>query len=293
MAKTLKSLRLGPDRKENDLHGTPDYPCEVYYTDLSNYTAGLMPDHWHNELEFGLVTKGEIVLICNGQEYHVKENQSFFVNVNVAHSMKAVNGEGCFYSVVFHEKFLSFPEHVYQKYVHPLVKGTYYQMVLLGEEESKILREALECFENREAGFELGFYNDICRLWKCLCLNHPPMEGTEQKMTIRIQSMLSFISQNFMKNIGADEIAASGKISKRECFRCFKEQLNSSPNIYLMQFRMNRAAELILLTDFTMDRIAKECGFTRASYFSTKFKEVYGMSPKEYREVMGKNPAGS
>ena len=284
MAKTLKSLQLGPDRKENDLHGTPDFPCEVYYTDLSNYVCGLMPDHWHNELEFGIVTKGEIVLTCNGQEYQIGKNQSFFVNGNVSHSMKAVEKESCFYSVVFHESFLAFPEQIYQKYVRPIVDGSYYQCVLLGKDAADLLMHALNVYEKKANGYEFDLYNFISSIWKCMYLSHPPVEGMGNIMTLRIQQMLKFISMNYMNNIGVDEIASSAGVSKRECFRCFKEQLNSSPNIYVMQFRMNRAAEMILLTSHTMDKIAKECGFTRASYFSTKFKEVYGMSPKEYRE---------
>lgn len=285
MAKTLDKLQLGPDRKENDLHGTPDYPCEVYYTDLINYTAGLMPEHWHNELEFGYVAKGTLLLKCNGQETVIAENQCFFINANVVHSMKMMGEEAGFYSVVFHKNFIRVPNRIYKKYVNPLLSGSYYQMVLMQEAEAAaIIKNALKSYESKEIGYEFTFYNDICALWNCLYQNHPPVDGMEQKMTRRIQEMLQFISMQYMNNIGVDEIAASAGISKRECFRCFKSQLNSSPNIYLLQYRMNRAAERILLTDFNMDKIAKECGFTSATYFSTKFKSVYGMTPKEYRE---------
>ena len=285
MAKTLAKLQLGPDRKENDLHGTPDYPCEVYYTDLAKYKAGLMPEHWHNELEFGFVLKGSLLLKWNGQDTMVSENQCFFLNANVAHSMKLMGEEACFYSVVFHEKFICVPKQLYIKYVQPIVNGTYYPMVLLKEVEAvSLMKNAMLCFENKEQGYEFSFYNSICALWNYLYQNHPPIDGMEQIMTRRIQDMLHYISMEYGKNIGVDEIAASTGISKRECYRCFKSQLNSSPNIYLMQFRMNRAAEMILLTDYNMDKIAKECGFTSATYFSTKFKGVYGMTPREYRE---------
>jgi len=285
MAKTLAKIQIGPDRKENDLHGTPDYPCEVYYTDLSKYTAGLMPEHWHNELEFGFVVKGSLLLKWNGQDTLVSENQCFFLNANVAHSMKLMGEEACFYSVVFHEKFICVPKQLYIKYVQPIVNGTYYPMVLLKEVEAvSLMKNAILCFENKEPGYEFSFYNNICALWNYLSQNHPPIDGMEQIMTQRIQDMLHYISKEYGKNIGVDEIAASTGISKRECYRCFKSQLNSSPNIYLMQFRMNRAAEMILLTDYNMDKIAKECGFTSATYFSTKFKGVYGMTPREYRE---------
>ena len=114
------------------------------------------------------------------------------------------------------------------------------------------------------------------------------MEGSahlvDAVQRVQKQTGLLFISANYQRNIGVDEIAGFAGVSKRECFRCFKRQLNSSPNIYLLQFRMNRAAEMVLLTDQKMNQIASSCGFSSATYFSTKFKEIYGMTPKAYRE---------
>ena len=77
MAKTLTRLRLGTDRKQNDLVGMPDYPCELYYTDLASHSTGYMPVHWHNELEYGFVTKGKLLLTCNGTEYIFEENGEY------------------------------------------------------------------------------------------------------------------------------------------------------------------------------------------------------------------------
>lgn len=285
MAKRLPKLQLGPDRKENDLHGTPDYPCEVYFTDLKNYTVGLMPEHWHNELEYGFVTKGSLLLKCNGQEFVIGENQGFFVNGNVLHSMQLIGDEGCYYSAVFHENFIKGPERLYKKYVQPITNGNYLPMALIFDEPSvKALKQAFQSYDSKEEGFEFAFHNDICKVWQYLYLNHPYVDEAEGKENQRIQEMLHFIADHYGEDIGVDEISEYAGISKRGCFRLFKSQLNSSPNMYLMQFRMNRAAEMILLTDKKMDVIAKECGFSSATYFSTKFKGVYGMTPSEYRE---------
>lgn len=284
MAKMLKQLRIGPDAKENDLHGTPDYPCEVYYTDLSKHKAGLLPEHWHNELEYGLVTKGKIILKCNGQENLVEEGQGFFINTNVLHSMQAKEKEACYYSAVFHEKFLGLPERLQDRYVYPIVEDATYSFAILKENELvEMLQRAMQCYEDKKEEFEYDFYQMLCAIWKRMYQMYPPATGIEEKVNQRIQKMLQFIAEHYWEDIGVEEIAARAGISKRECFRSFKNHLNSSPNIYLTQFRMNRAAEQIILTDKTMAEIARDCGFSSATYFSTKFLAVYGMSPKEYR----------
>lgn len=285
MAKTNVKLRLGSDRKQNDFLGMPDYPCEVFYTDLASHSTGYMPEHWHNELEYGFVTKGKLLLTCNGTEYVLKENQFYFINTNALHSMKATDEPASFYSIVFRENFLSMPEQIKQKYILPVMENANFPVFATTEPEFlQLIRTAIQCYEEKEAKFDYYFHRHICSIWMLIYDKHLPVVSTEEKTDRRIQGMLQFISSNYHHNIGVKEIADFGGVSKRECFRCFKRQLNSSPNIYLLQFRMNRAAEMILMTDKKINQIAALCGFSSATYFATKFKEIYGISPKVYRE---------
>lgn len=285
MAKILQKLRIGPDFKENDLHGTPDYPCEVYFTDLSSCTAGLQQEHWHDELEYGLVVCGSMCLKCNGQEYHLSEDQGFFINTNVLHSMELLDGQACYYSIVFHKSFLNLPRRLYRKYVEPVTDHSYHPAIILRDRESvDRLKLAMRCYEEKADGYEFDFYQAVCALWRWMTQNYPPVLRAEEKVNQRIRSMLRFIAEHYREDIGVGEIAASVRISERECFRIFKNQLNSSPNIYLMQYRINRAAEQIILTDMKMQDVARECGFSSATYFSTKFQRIYGMTPTQYRE---------
>jgi AraC-like DNA-binding protein len=46
---------------------------------------------------------------------------------------------------------------------------------------------------------------------------------------------------------------------------------------------MNRALALLRLTDKTIAEIAEECGFSDASYFTKSFKNIYSVTPKDYR----------
>ena len=285
MAKTNVRLRLGADRKQNDLLGMPDYPCEVFYTDLASHSTGYMPEHWHNELEYGFVVRGKLLLTCNGTEYIVEENQFYFVNTNVLHSMRATDAPASFYSIVFRESFFGLPEQIKKKYILPVMNNANFPVFFSKEPELlQRIRDAIQCYEEKEAKFDFYFHQYICSIWMLLYDKQLPFASEEEKMERRIREMLQFISSNYHENIGVEDIADFAGVSKRECFRCFKRQLNSSPNIYLLQFRMNRAAEMILMTDQKMNEIATMCGFSSATYFSTKFKEIYGMSPKAYRE---------
>lgn len=285
MAKTNVSLKLGADRKQNEFLGMPDYPCEVFFTDLSRHVTGYIPEHWHSEMEFGFVTEGRLLLTCNGTEHILEEKQFYFLNSNVLHSMKLAGDIACFYSIVFHENFLSMPEQIHKKYILPVMDNASFPVFFTGEQEVvQTVSTAIACYEQKAEKYDFTFYQSMCSLWMLVYDRHLPFASAEEKTDHRIRSMLQFIASNYHRNIGVEQIADSAGISKRECFRCFKRQLNSSPNIYLLQFRMNRAAELIRMTDYKFNQIASQCGFSSATYFTTKFKEAYGISPKAYRE---------
>ena len=283
MAKTLPKLKLGPDRQEYDHHGTPDFPCELYFTDLKGYVGGLMPEHWHSELELGLVTKGQVVVRCGGGSHVVSEGQGWFINANSLHSMELAQENGQFYSLVFHENLIHGPESIYRRYVRPVICAAQDLIPLNIGEGTALLRSALSCFEEEGPEWELDFLTRFNRFWLWLYRAYPPSEEGEDKTDRRVREMLRFIAAHYAEDIGTEEIAQAASISKRECYRCFKAQLNSSPNTYLMGYRLNRGAELLLLSGRSVELIALECGFSSATYFSTRFKRVYGMTPTEYR----------
>ena len=50
-----------------------------------------------------------------------------------------------------------------------------------------------------------------------------------------------------------------------------------------MQYRIQKAKELMLTTHLKSYEIAELVGFSDESYFSRCFKKITGMSPNEYR----------
>ena len=55
-----------------------------------------------------------------------------------------------------------------------------------------------------------------------------------------------------------------------------------SPNDYLKNFRLNKAAELIVAGTRIIE-VAEKLGFTSSSYFARCFREKFGVLPKDYR----------
>ena len=74
------------------------------------------------------------------------------------------------------------------------------------------------------------------------------------------------------------------ELSRSQVYRYFQDNDLGSPAAYLRQFRLEKAIVLLLETDLPIQEIAFDIGFKSASHFSVSFLEVYGLSPKMYRQ---------
>ena len=66
---------------------------------------------------------------------------------------------------------------------------------------------------------------------------------------------------------------------KREFRRIYKD----SPASYIKKRRLEKAAQLLLISDETISSIAYDCQFDNVAHFSSSFKALYQLTPSEYR----------
>ncbi|WP_172665910.1 two-component regulator propeller domain-containing protein [Flammeovirga sp. OC4] len=71
-------------------------------------------------------------------------------------------------------------------------------------------------------------------------------------------------------------------ISRSLLFTKFKNWTDQTPNEYILNVRMKKAATLIEQGKVNISEVGYKVGFKSANYFSKSFKKHYGMSPKEY-----------
>lgn len=59
--------------------------------------------------------------------------------------------------------------------------------------------------------------------------------------------------------------------------------IEKKPIEFLNEYRLKKALELLTASDMPVTEVSLSCGFGHISYFGKLFREVYGMSPREYR----------
>ncbi len=100
---------------------------------------------------------------------------------------------------------------------------------------------------------------------------------------LRIGDAIAHIETNFTENITLDELAEKSHLSKRHFQRIFRDCMGRSPIEHLMHVRVQKAIELLRLTDQPITDIAFECGFQDSNYFTRCFRKVMNQTPREYR----------
>ena len=63
-----------------------------------------------------------------------------------------------------------------------------------------------------------------------------------------------------------------------------------SPGMLIKTFRMKQAAYLLANNQVNVSEVAYRVGFSSHSYFSSSFKEFFGMSPREFVTRIQENP---
>jgi len=100
----------------------------------------------------------------------------------------------------------------------------------------------------------------------------------------RVQRAMGFLSEKFSNNISLNDLAAHVHISPSRLAHLFTESAGMAPLHYLETQRIEAAKSLLLSTNDLIYTVADKVGFENPYHFSTRFRHIVGMSPRNFRE---------
>jgi len=102
----------------------------------------------------------------------------------------------------------------------------------------------------------------------------------------QIYKAITFINQNYERNISASDCAAYVNMSYSYFSRSFKDVTKKSFKQYLNEIRINHAEKELTLTDKSVTEICFSCGFGDVSYFIAQYKALRGKTPHRFRKEL-------
>lgn len=100
--------------------------------------------------------------------------------------------------------------------------------------------------------------------------------------TLAIERTIDYMVTRYKENLTLDELAHLAGLSNSHYSRLFKKYSGYSPIDYLTHLRMDRAKELLALSDYRLKAVARSVGYQDEFYFSRIFKKVVGESPSAF-----------
>lgn len=100
--------------------------------------------------------------------------------------------------------------------------------------------------------------------------------------TAAIELTQDYMSSHYREPLTLESLAHMAGLSVSHYSRLFKKFIGYSPIDYLTHVRMDRAKEMLALSDFRLKAVAGSVGYTDEFYFSRMFKKIEGVSPREY-----------
>lgn len=105
--------------------------------------------------------------------------------------------------------------------------------------------------------------------------------GSKRKV---VQMALEFIKENYNKQITLTHIAEFVLLNPSYFCKIFKSEMGISFTKYLMNYRMEKAVELMEDPTLKIYEIAEQVGYNDVQYFTKIFKSVKGVAPTQYRD---------
>ena len=131
----------------------------------------------------------------------------------------------------------------------------------------------------RAAGCEI-----LAELWRLGGAPFAPARGGLAPWAER--RCLELMRARFSEDISLDELAAEAQLSPFHFARMFKQSMGVPPRVYLTRLRLEKACELLELTELPVTEIAHEVGYSSNQVLARVFIKHRHISPSDYRRAV-------
>lgn len=111
-----------------------------------------------------------------------------------------------------------------------------------------------------------------------------PKKYYEKKLVELVKEAQHYLVYNVGDHITIETLVAKYGVSRTLFLNCFKEMYGLPLYSYMKEYRMNAAAVMLLQEEKDISVIANLLGYQSASKFAFAFRDIFGLSPSEYRK---------
>ncbi len=258
-----------------------DLPVRVLIHKVEKYKL-----HWHRSIEIILVLKGSVRLMLNGEDYTLAEDDLVLINSSAIHSTIHDQGaDNMLLALQIPIEYFRNKEIDFSNLQIRCISNSGNRDIPVFKEIRKCIGEIVHELNKASFGYKLAIESRIDAMITLVLRNFATIETQMVESNLnRVQSILDYIDANFSERISLEDIAEREHLSTYYMSHFFREKVGISFKAYLKNIRLKKAHWQISNTNKSVIEIAVDCGFANVKALNKLFKEVYDMSPGEYRK---------
>lgn len=276
------------------------------YVDKYTFHSGwFFPEDYIPYCLLRFITRGEAVFKINGEEIIVHKNEIAYIPEGAVMSCWALSDNIEFYSIRFCVTARLNDSDFLGEYFHipTITKNaqesvlTYFQEIYqsaTSQNPSRLFRirgnlELILAYltqrANAEGEAEVPSEHDVPDAHSLEAIRRRNAKTQNINRDPRIQVVVDYLTPHLNEPFTIQSLSEMAQVSQTSFRRLFKAHTGKSPSDYIRELRMTSAARMLLTSDREIAEIGYQVGFSDANYFSRTFRQVFGVSPHQYRRI--------
>lgn len=279
---------------EEKTHGKTAFPYTVYKGDIPMFISSF-PLHWHDETELIYVTEGTGVVTVQSAKHVVSRGDIIVIPSQTVHAIERKD-DLCmkYYNVLFSLSVLDGTDDIcHKKFFEPLYRNELKFDYFVGKDSElnnlitphicRLIAERRDLMQNGELLIKSELFAILHYL---IAYSKPNAKYNDADSTNydKLKKVLLYIREHYGEQITVQTAAEICAYSCSHFMKIFKHMTGQSFTEYLVNYRLDAAANALTLTSDRIIDVAYGCGFGNLSYFSRAFLRKYGVTPSEYRK---------
>lgn len=112
-----------------------------------------------------------------------------------------------------------------------------------------------------------------------------PQKSSKTKSEDRFENILNYIDSHISEDISTATLSSIFGYDQSYFCRKFKLLTGMSVMKYIQITRLENAKKMLLKSKYSIKQIAITCGYSNNAYFTSRFKEMYGITPIQMRKT--------
>jgi AraC-like DNA-binding protein len=250
--------------------------------------------HFHREIELVYVERGSGVRYVGTAMEPFGDGDLCLIGSNIPHAFGSIPSQrsgaewlvGHFWPEDWGEGFWRLPEN---RRIVTLLSRSRHGICFSGRPD-RALEERLTCLGKLDGVAKLAAWLELldrlAHSRSARLMNAEPV--VEATSNVRLQTLLTFVEENAAEGaILQSEAARLCGMSPQAFCRFFLQSTGRVFSRYVNEVRVARAAGALLHTESSISEIAFAVGFGNLGNFNRRFREIAGVTPREYRASRG------